>query len=677
MVSGTYRFRLNVTDDQGANGSDEMIVSVNEEIVNQLPTADAGEDVTIQAPLSSVTLFGQGSDPDGTILVYLWTQTAGNPADITDPSKPSVEINNLLPGIYKFNLEVTDEDGASDNDLITVTVLEEAANLAPTANAGADVTITLPTNSVVLDGSGSDTDGSIDAYSWSIASGPSSINIVEPSNPKSQVTDLTEGIYTLRLRVTDTDGATDEDLMRIIVESEEVNTPPTALAGDDITLKLPVNKATLYGSGFDSDGTITAYLWSMVSGPSEPELSSTNASTLQMNNLIEGTYVMRLRVEDDGGAVATDEVSIIVLPETANEAPFVDAGNDQVVYLPDNQITLTGEAFDPDGTVASVRWSKLSGPGANLINPDALETRVEGLQEGIYFFRITATDDAGAISTDGLRVTVQAEDVNQAPTAIAGPDIDIELPENSVTILGEASDPDNNIASIIWDQTDGPSAIQIENATSLNPSFNMLQEGIYTFRLTVTDTDGLSDSDRMRITVSDISTTAPTIYAGDDIEIYIPSQEALLNAEISDDGYLDTLYWEQVSGERAFISNPNNPRTLIQGLALGSYTFRITGIDNDGLSGSDEVVIRVLSDNSESSYPMKVFTPNGDGDNELWILDPDVQRYSNCPIKIFNRSGQIVFETQSYLNSWDGTWNGQSVREGVYYFILSCPEDSQ
>ncbi len=677
LVAGTYIFRLTVTDDDGASDSDDVQVTVNEQVVNQPPTANAGPDITIQAPLSTTNLVGQGSDPDGTVLTYLWTQTSGVAATITNPALPTASISGLLPGVYVFNLEVTDEDGASDNDQVTVTVLAEIANQAPVANAGPDRTITLPTNSVVAQGFGSDNDGSIVSYQWSKVSGPASFTIATPGTAETQISNLVEGIYTFSLMVTDDDGATDEDTMQIIVEPEDVNTPPVANAGEDIIIKLPLDRTTIYGSGLDSDGTITAYLWTVISGPSTPVMSNTTSPTLQLNSLVEGVYILQLQVTDNDGAIATDQVRITVLPATANQVPYANAGPDKVIYLPINEVTLNGNAFDPDGTVSIITWTKVSGPAATITNPAELDVFISGLTEGVYVFRISVEDNSGAVTTDDARVIVQAADVPQPPIANAGPDQTIDLPQSSITVVGQATDPDDNIATISWSQTNGPSTSSISAGNTLNPTFSNLTEGVYTFRLRVTDTDGLAGTDNMRVTVNDPATSAPIIFAGDDIDIYIPDQEALLDAIISDDGLLDTLYWEQTSGKQAYISNPNNARTLVQGLELGTYTFRITGIDNDGLMDSDEVMIRVLAQEEASQFPMKVFTPNGDGDNELWVLDPDVQRYDNCPVKIFNRQGQIVYESPAYQNSWDGTWNGQPVREGVYYFVLSCSDSSE
>ncbi len=65
--------------------------------------------------------------------------------------------------MYKFELNVTDNNGATARDTMQVTV-NVAANRSPAANAGADQSITLPANAVTLSGSASDADGSISSY---------------------------------------------------------------------------------------------------------------------------------------------------------------------------------------------------------------------------------------------------------------------------------------------------------------------------------------------------------------------------------------------------------------------------------------------------------------------------------------------------------------------------------
>ena len=228
LVQGTYVFKLKVTDDKGATGEDQVTIVVNA-APNVAPVAKAGADITITLPTNTVTLNGSGStDSDGTISTYLWSKVSGPDASIANTSASSTAINNLVEGTYVFKLKVTDNDGASSEDQVTVKV-NPAPNVAPVAKAGADITITLPTNTVTLNGSGStDSDGTISTYLWSKVSGPDA-SIANTSASSTAINNLVEGTYVFKLKVTDNDGASSEDLVTVKVNPAP-NKLPEALA---------------------------------------------------------------------------------------------------------------------------------------------------------------------------------------------------------------------------------------------------------------------------------------------------------------------------------------------------------------------------------------------------------------------------------------------------------------
>lgn len=98
------------------------------------------------------------------------------------------------------------------------------ANLPPTANAGTDTSITLPTNSLMLNGTGTDTDGTIVAYTWTQVSGPS---IVDPSDVEDPIVNgLVQGVYVFQLIVTDDDGAMSAPDAVTITINHATSTPP-------------------------------------------------------------------------------------------------------------------------------------------------------------------------------------------------------------------------------------------------------------------------------------------------------------------------------------------------------------------------------------------------------------------------------------------------------------------
>jgi poly(3-hydroxybutyrate) depolymerase len=92
---------------------------------------------------------------------------------------------------------------------------------------------------------------------------------------------------------------------------------------------------------------------------------------------------------------------------TPNAAPTSDAGTDKAVVLPTNIVTLSGTGTDADGSIASYQWSKVSGPTQYSLSSTNVPTpTVSGLAEGTYTFRLTVTDDDGAVDTDDAIVTV-------------------------------------------------------------------------------------------------------------------------------------------------------------------------------------------------------------------------------------------------------------------------------
>lgn len=94
-------------------------------INNKVPTADAGESKTIKVNETpgSITLSGKGSDADGKIVGYTWSQVSGpNAAQIVNDGAAETEVNNLIVGTYIFQLMVVDNDGATGLDTTSLIV---------------------------------------------------------------------------------------------------------------------------------------------------------------------------------------------------------------------------------------------------------------------------------------------------------------------------------------------------------------------------------------------------------------------------------------------------------------------------------------------------------------------------------------------------------------------------
>ena len=181
---------------------------------------------------------------------------------------------------------MTDTDGVSDSDSVTITVVP---NQAPTADAVADLLAGKAPLAVQFDGTGStDGDGSIVSYAWDFGDGDSS-TIAEPAHT------FAAGTHTVVLTVTDDSGATDTASVTIVASP---NTPPTAAVNADVQTGPRPLVVHFTSASIDPDGTISGYAWDFGDG-------GTSTAEAPTHTFAAGTWPVTLTVTDDSGATAT------------------------------------------------------------------------------------------------------------------------------------------------------------------------------------------------------------------------------------------------------------------------------------------------------------------------------------------------------------------------------------
>jgi hypothetical protein len=125
--AGEWKARVKAMMGRNTSGTaDSPAIDAKAVVVNQIPTANAGQDVTITKPTNSVALMGNGLDTDGTIVSYLWEQLASPSGAGTVTGMPAstknVVISDFAVGSYQFELTVTDDKGATASDFVVLTV---------------------------------------------------------------------------------------------------------------------------------------------------------------------------------------------------------------------------------------------------------------------------------------------------------------------------------------------------------------------------------------------------------------------------------------------------------------------------------------------------------------------------------------------------------------------------
>lgn len=124
-------------------------------------------------------------------------------------------------------------------------------------------------------------------------------------------------------------------------------------------------------------------------------------------------------------------------------------------------------------------------------------------------------------------------------------------------------------------------------------------------------------------------------------------------------GDVASYQWTPATG----LDNPSIKNPLASPSVTTTYSLLITSAS--GCQNTASVTINLQGD---ISIP-NAFTPNGDGINDLWNIN-GLSNYSNCLVSVYNRYGQLMFNSRGYPKPWDGTINGNLAQTGTYYYII-------
>ena len=104
--------------------------------------------------------------------------------------------------------------------------------------------------------------------------------------------------------------------------------------------------------------------------------------------------------------------------------------------------------------------------------------------------------------------------------------------------------------------------------------------------------------------------------------------------------------------------------------AAGTFAMRLYEILNgDTINIYDPITVTI----SESELQMpNAFSPNGDGVNDIYKAKSGYKSIIEFRAVIFNRWGQKIYEWKDPAGGWDGKFNGQDVKEGVYFVQVNA-----
>mgnify|MGYP000530714676 CR=1 FL=1 len=208
----------------------------------------------------------------------------------------------------------------------------------------------------------------------------------------------------------------------------------------------------------------------------------------------------------------------------------------------------------------------------------------------------------------------------------------------------------SSITSVEWFSL--PGMVSIGNTDSIITTVN--DTGVYCFVYEVTGACVFTDT--VCITVEEL----PIANAGLDDNIF-EFESTVLNATGG-----GTYRWSPTTGlSDSTIFNPTASPDV-------TTTYYVTVTSPNGCTGIDSVTITVLP---ALNFPDGI-TPNGDGKNDVWIID-FIEEYPDNMVEIYNRWGELLFHADGYQQDWDGTYQGKELPIGTYYYIIDLNDESK
>jgi gliding motility-associated-like protein len=175
-----------------------------------------------------------------------------------------------------------------------------------------------------------------------------------------------------------------------------------------------------------------------------------------------------------------------------------------------------------------------------------------------------------------------------------------------------------------------------------------------TYKMVLTNQYGCKDSGQVTLNIW----KKPTVNAGPDQRIF-EDESTVLAGSVG--GTSVDFSWTPV----LYMTNSNTLTPTVRPADNIVYTLNGTSELGCG-TASDDVVIKIY----RKIKPPNAFSPNGDGINDNWVI-PGLDTYPEALVRVFDRSGHIVFQAVSTEKVWDGKLNGRPVPVATYYYTIN------
>ncbi len=307
---------------------------------------------------------------------------------------------------------------------------------------------------------------------------------------------------------------------------------------------------------------------------------------------------------------------------------------------------ITGDYLDAStsyGTINTWLWDFGNGNQSALQNPSNTY-----LFPGTYDLSLTISDQYGC----------QDDTLFNDYIMVGGPSGNPQYSDTCSQTVNFFITNQNNIESALWDLGDGTT----QSNLSFEHDYNL---GTYSPNVTLTDAAGCEVVYPINPPIN-ITNILNANFSASPNPVAMNTPVTVINQSSYTGSPIVSYLWDFGNGSTSIFENPPAQTYTSNGF----YTVSLIITTSEGCTSTDSIIITI---NSVVSILPNVFTPNGDGTNDIFALDADY--FSSFVFTVLNRWGNTIFEKDrdpsSPLFLWDAKTNGgEKCKDGVYFYRL-------
>jgi gliding motility-associated-like protein len=604
-----------------------VVVTVNQPVSAQVQVSASAcntngpGDITV---LNFNTLI-QGGDASGT-----WADLDGSGAAGT---LPVLNFFNTVPGVYTFAYTTGSAQAPCQNETYLVEVTVEncscpgiGLNQDPEA---CNIQSSFDLNSLLQTPT---------AGVWSLLNAPAAPNAATINGSQLQTGNAAPGTYMLSFVLADPPPPGCPDSSEVMLELF-----PRAQAGTTLgSLEFCETEATTVVLNLQVQGAQPGGVWTEISVQASTG-NAFNPATPSFNPSGQAPGTYRFRYTVSGTGPCPDDTEDVLVIIRAN--PTADAGPDQELTCTEPEVTLGG-ASTSSGNFIVYDWSASSAPVSNpaIIAPN---TQIPGV------YILTVTNNSTGCSASDTTLILAAQDIPQ--------------PRFEVADVVCFNDGDGLIS--VDDITGGTPPYLISfngGALGTTAVFDSLSGGVYT--VVLEDANGCSSE--WEVEVLEPAQASIDISALNGSTDIVLGESVELHASVTLGGGAQIATTTWLSSVTGLLNCPNC--LIVRDTPFVNTVYVFTVIDDRGCLALAEIRINV--DVDREPFVPNIFSPNGDGSNDLFTIYAGPEVVGINYLRIFSRWGETVFERFNFPPNqdnlgWDGSHRGRPLNPGVFVWM--------